>query len=492
MLSHYDELVGLFKDGVGCGNLAGTPYDTAWVASVHDPENHQKPAFPESLNWLQSHQHPDGSWGTETIYYHDRVLSTLIACLVMAEWSDIYPPDGQIENGLRSIWRNTTNLQRDPYEPVGFDLIMPSLLDRAYRLGFRLPYGHFDNHRLRRQKKLAMIPPHLLYSRLVPTTYSLEFMGEQVDADCLCQGIQEDDGSIGVSPSATSYFYNRTENAKSLSYLRQLVDRTGGGIPCTAPIEVFEQAWCLYNLYLVNETLPPEVDPVCQQLWSKWKSEGVGFSQEYSVADLDDTAMAFAMLSRAGYKPDISVFRLYEGEEDFHCFKYERDASRSAHCHLLEALATCPECQEKRRMGTKIVDFLQHKQFDGSYWYDKWHASPYYTTGHAIIALLEWKPELVKGAVEWIIQTQRPDGSWGNLSGTAEETAYSLQALVFYYRKGGKVPLQVIRNAAGSLKKFLNKPDLDYPAQWIAKTLFSPTWVIHSAILAALAMVERL
>ncbi len=492
MPSRYNELVGLFKDKVGWGNLAGTSYDTAWVASIHDPNHFKKPAFPESLDWLRKSQHPDGSWGTETIYYHDRVLSTLMACLVLTEWRNEYPVDPQIESGLRSIWRNTTNMQRDPYEPVGFDLIMPSLLDRACHFGFRLPYGHFDNHRIRRQRKLAMIPAHLLYSRLVPTTYSLEFIGDQVDINCLCGNIQEDDGSIGVSPSATSYYYNQTENSKSLAYLTRLVQKTGGAIPCTSPIEIFEQAWCLYNLYLVNETLPMEVKPVCDRLWSIWKSEGVGFSQDYSVPDLDDTALAFAMLSKAGYKPDAAVFQQYEGEEDFHCFKYERDASRSAHCHLLEALAVCPDCQDKQRMSGKVVNFLRRTQFSGSFWYDKWHASPYYTTGHAIIALMDWQPELVTGAVEWIIQTQRPDGSWGYLSGTPEETAYGLQALVYYHRKGGKVPIEALVNAASSLKKSLNSSNLNYPAQWIAKTLFSPTWVIHSAILGALAMVERL
>jgi len=493
MPSWYDELVQLFKDQmVGSGNLAGTCYDTAWVASIQDLDHSQKPAFPESLDWLRTHQHPDGSWGTDTIYYHDRILSTLMACLVLTEWRNKYSVDSQIETGLRSIWRNTTNMQRDPYEPVGFDLIMPSLLDRASRLGFRLPYGHFDYHRVQRQRKLAMIPPHLLYSRLVPTTYSFEFMGDQVDAKCLCEGVQEENGSIGVSPSATSYFYNQTENPKSLAYLKRLVRKTGGGIPCTAPIEVFEQAWCLYNLYLVNEMLPPEANPVCERLWSVWKAEGVGFSREYSVPDLDDTALTFAMLSRAGYKPDASVFQFYEGEDNFYCFKYERDASRSAHCHLLEALAVCPDCQDKKRMSSKVVNFLQHTQFAKSFWYDKWHASPYYTTGHAIIALWGWRPDLVSGAVEWIIQTQRPDGSWGYLSGTPEETAYSLQALVFYRRKGGKVPIEVMVNAATSLKKSLSQTNLDYPAQWIAKTLFSPTWVIHSAILGALAMVEQL
>jgi halimadienyl-diphosphate synthase len=488
----YEELVALFREHIGKGEMAGTAYDTAWVASVRDLERPDHPAFPQALEWLRLHQHSDGSWGAEIEYYHDRVISTLIACIVLAEWHPDEWADYQIEAGLRSIWRNMTSLQRDPYEPVGFDLIVPTLLDRAMTIGLRLPYKHFDSYRGRRERKLAMIPPYLLYSRRVPTTYSLEFIGSQADAAQLNGNLREGNGSIGSSPSATSFFFQRTKDPEALVYISDVVHHARGGIPCTAPIEVFEQAWCLYNLYLVNECLPPGAKTMADALLSSWSDQGIGFSQFYSVPDLDDTALAFAMLVRAGHPLDLAVFRQYEEDDHFRCFLYERDASRSAHCHLLEALAACPPSSERQRMMDKVIGFLRQSQVAGSFWFDKWHASPYYTTSHAVFVALDFAPELVAGAIEWIIQTQRPDGTWGYLSGTAEETAYGLQALAFYKRRGGQVPSGVLQRAAEYLTIFAQRQHINYPAQWIAKILFAPTWVVHSAVLGALAMYVQL
>ncbi len=488
----YAELKALFRGHIGRGEMAGTAYDTAWVASIPDPEHPDRPAFPQALEWLRLHQHSDGSWGGEIEYYHDRVISTLIACIVLAEWHPDEWADYQIEAGLRSIWRNVTSLQRDPYEPVGFDLIVPTLLDRTAKLGLRLPYKHFESYRERRARKLAMIPPNLLYSRHVPTTYSLECMGDEVDLDRLNGELRESNCSVGSSPSATSFFVQHTRDAGALAYIQEIVHRAKGGVPCTAPIEVFELAWCLYHLYLVDENLPPEAQPVADALRQLWSDQGIGFSQFYSIPDLDDTALAFAMLVRAGHSLDLSIFRQYEDDDHFRCFSYERDASRSAHCHLLEALAACPPSDERQRMIDKAVGFLRGSQVAGSFWFDKWHASPYYTTSHAIFVAQDFAPDLVAGAVEWIIQTQRPNGSWGYLSGTVEETAYGLQALAFYKRRGGQVPSSVLHRASEYLKAFVERQIAYYPAQWIAKILFSPTWVVHSAVLGALAMYDRL
>ena len=492
MPNWYEDLCALFKDKIGKGEMAGTAYDTAWVASIPDPEHPDRPAFPQTLEWLRLHQHSDGSWGATIEYYHDRIISTLTACIVLAEWHSDPWADYQIEAGLRSIWRNVANMQRDPYEPVGFDLIVPTLLDRAEALGLRLPYRHFDAYRTRRQHKLTMIPPHLLYSRFVPTTYSLEFMGDQVDATRLNGDLQESNGSIGASPSATSYFFDRTKESRALAYIGNVVRSVRGGIPCTAPIEAFEQAWCLYNLYLVDEKIPPEGQPIVDSLALSWTDQGVAFSSSYSIPDLDDTALVFAALARSGHSLDPAVFHEYEADDHFRCFRYERDASRSAHAHLLESLAKCPPTVDRQKMIDKAVSFLRQSQVAGTFWFDKWHASPYYTTAHTIIAALDIAPELVSGAIEWIIQTQRPDGAWGYLSGTTEETAYGLQALVFYRRRGGSVPSDVLQQAANYLIHSADLQHVHYEAQWIAKVLFSPTWVVHSSVLGALAMHERL
>jgi halimadienyl-diphosphate synthase len=488
----YEELKALFKDQIGKGEMAGTAYDTAWVASIPDLEQPDRPAFPQALDWLRLHQHSDGSWGAETEYYHDRVLSTLVACIVLAEWRRDEWADFQIEAGLKSIWRNATSLQRDPNDLVGFELILPTLLQRARTLGFRLPYSHFDLYQVQRTRKLELIPQTLLYSRNVTSTFSLEFLGDQADRSRLEGDLQEDNGSIASSPSATSYFLRQTRNGQAMAYIDTLVHRVKGAIPAAIPIDIFERAWTLYNLYLVENRFPPEALGCIDELAERWTRQGVGFGTFSSVQDLDDTSLTFDMLVRAGKQPDPSVLQLFELEDHFMCQAYERNPSISAHVHLLDALGASPRFPGWQRMVDKTVSFLEHSKTYGTFWFDKWHCSPYYTTSHAIIAALDIAPLLVQEAIPWLIQTQRPNGGWGYLDDTAEETAHSLQALLVYHRKGGRVPPQVFAQAVNYLERSVERQNAHYRALWLCKALYSPTWIVHSTILGALAMAQAL
>lgn len=57
-------------------------------------------------------------------------------------------------------------------------------------------------------------------------------------------------------------------------------------------------------------------------------------------------------------------------------------------------------------------------------------------------------PGVLEETVQWVIQTQRDDGSWGYYDkGTAEETAYCLQALILYRKRVGPVPGSILDKA---------------------------------------------
>ena len=491
MPNGYEDLCALFKDKIGKGEMAGTAYDTAWVASIPDPEHPDRPAFPQALEWLRLHQHSEGSWGSEVEYYHDRVLSTLVACIVLAEWRPDEWADLQIETGLRSIWRNVTNLKRDSCIPIGFELILPTLLGRAQALGFQLPYPCFSEYEVEQKRKLSKLPPELIYSRRVSSTFSFEFLGDQIDLARLDGNIQEANGSIAASPSATSYFVRKTGEQSAMEYVRNVVAEAQGAIPTVAPIDIVELGWSLYNLYLVKETFPPEASRCIDRLASLWSPRGVAYSRFFSAPDLDDTAVAFSVQARAGRQPDPAVFTLFEAENHFQCFPYERDPSVSVHVHLLDALSVCSDFPDKSRMIRKVIDFLRRTQIYGAFWLDKWHTSPYYTTAHAIITALDVAPELIGDGITWLVQTQRPDGSWGALQGTAEETAYALQALTAYKRRGGKVLPTTLQQGLAYLEKSVEKHGSSYPLLWVSKTLYSPKWVVHSAVLGAMLMTHE-
>jgi len=488
----YEELTVLFKERIGNGELAGAAYDTAWLASVPDPDHPDRPAFPQALEWLRLHQHSDGSWGADAEYYHDRVLSTLIAAIVLARWLPDEWAEYQISAGIRSIWRHMALLSRDPSETVGFELILPTLLVEAKALGFDLPYPSFSVYEEERKTKLELIPRQMLYSRHSTSTFSLEFLGDSVDPEKLNGDLQEANGSIASSPAATSYFYRHTGDSKARSFLKSVAARDRGSAPTLVQADILEMAWCLYNLYLVEETFPDAASGCVDALWKMWSERGVSLGRHFTPADLDDTALTFFALYKCGKQVSPEVFLHYEVDDHFRCLPYERDASPSVHIHLVEALRASAPFPGYERMSEKALRFLEGTLRSGIFWFDKWHASPYYTTAHGMIALLTVTPQLVQNAINWMIQTQRPDGTWGYLSGTTEETAYSLQALVYCARHGVNVPREILDRAAKHLADSIERKHKHYRALWIGKTLYAPTWIVHSAVLSALAMYERL
>jgi halimadienyl-diphosphate synthase len=487
----YEELEALFKNQIGKGEMAGTAYDTAWVASVPDPEHSDRPAFPQALEWLRLHQRSDGGWGAEIQYSHDRILSTLIATIVLAEYPDQWTHI-EVEAGIRAIWRNVQGLAHTLHETIGFELILPTLLDRAKSLGFSLPYAYLDNYRAKRQQKISLIPAELLYSRHVTSAFSLEFLGDDVDHARLNGDLQEGNGSIATSPSATSYFITRTNNPAAWAFIADVVRRAQGAIPAVVPIDVFELAWALYNVHLVHNSFPPTAISAINKLAHMWSPKGLGHNRFYSVYDLDDTAVAYTVLAWAGQQPSADVFEHYELEEGFFCYPYERDLSVSAHIHLFQALSVSAPFPGREKMIQKALSVITRNKIAALFWIDKWHASAYYSTTHAIIALLDADPSLCEGAVTWLLQTQRPDGSWGQEIATAEETAYCVQALVVYRLHGGNVPASVFSQALEYLTKSPERKNCHYKPLWLGKTLYSPTWVVHSAVLSAMAMCEQM
>lgn len=470
--------------------MSNTAYDTAWVARVPERNGSSGSAFPEALEWLERNQYPNGSWGSGIEYYHDRIVSTLAAVVTLAQVNGHSQYREAIHRGEAYIQQNVQRLHYDSFETVGFELIFPTLLRRGQELGLSLP-GVTEKHKDMRWEKLQRIPPEMIYSRTTTTAHSLEFMGGDLDVSQTAT-LQEENGSFGNSPSATAYFLvEHQDSAAARQYLAEAVEVGQGAAMPLYPVEIFNINWVLYNLDIAGllDELGQEAKSYLDFLYQSWDHQrGLGFSRQYSVTDLDDTAVAFKLLRQAGYDVDPGVFTAYEMEDRFICFPFERNPSIGVQIHLLDALRACPEYAHRPRMVNKALGYYR-TLVRRARWLDKWHVSPFYILSHAIIATIGYDNELAREHVDCIIVSQRPDGSWGYYGPTSEETAYCLQALMAYHRQVEPLDRAILYHAAQYL--YNNYHAQSYPALWIDKCLYAPTQIIRSAIVSALWMYEN-
>lgn len=467
-----------------------TDYDTSWAARLRTGEGSL--AYPGLLEGLVSRQHPDGSWGGHVPYAYDRMLSTLAVVLLLARVGHREQDQEQRGAGERYIWLNAATLEREAHRTVGFEMILPTLLKEGQELGLDLPYAQLSHYEVERRKKLNLLPTGSLFERRTTALFSLEAFAGRPDLDNV-ENLLSEDGSVAGSPSSTAWLLGQTpdwwsRHPKSAAYLKELMSRYDAGLPTMAPYDVFARAWVLY--YLERGGLLGGHEELCrlhhEYLLKRWSPEGVGWASN-SFPDSDDTAMVALLLHRAGYDVDGSPLLAYEREEHFAVFEHERDPSISANLHILEALETLPD-QDRRRARDKILDYVLGERLHGSFWSDKWHASVYYPTSQALMALLPHAADQMDETLHWLFATQRPDGSWGQYEATAEETALVLLALLLYHRAAGPLPAEPLRRAALYLLDNEKPFREHYPELWIAKVLFAPTFVIRSIILAALGL----
>jgi len=477
---------------MGPGRNSNTAYDTAWLVRLGDFE----PTLSHhALQWLCEHQLPDGSWGTrELFYYHDRVICTLAAVNALAKQGKRAQDQAQWQRGLKALENltrgKTKQLVADPHAlPVGFEMILPTLLAEAESLGVIQNYSQHALGWLHHQRAAKL---NKLQGRMISRRVTLAFSTEMAGPDAMrlldVDDLQESNGSVGNSPAATAYFATqvRPGDVKALEYLRSSV--VGGGIPDLSPWDIFERAWVMWNLALAlpldNETLTL-CQPHLNYLATAWQPErGVSFSVHYIPKDADNTSFVFDILARFGQPVDLAGVLHYEEEDYFRCYDLEAHPSVGVNIHVVGALrqagleSTHPSVQ-------KAIRFLLQTQVDRTLWFDKWHVSPYYATSHAIIACAGYADNLIHNSVEWILRTQSPDGSWGHYMSTAEETAYCLQALVTLSQNGYSVPKDVIqRGVVWLADHWMMKP----PPLWIGKCLYCPELIVRSAILSALLL----
>jgi len=477
---------------IGANLITRSAYDTAWVARLCEVDSR---IGEQALDWLRAHQLADGSWGAEEPrYYHGRLVCTLAAMIAFARRGHVRDRV-RLRRAQLALEAATNRLRADPAgETVGFEMIVPTLLAEAKNLGIIQPQGGGDGFLsqlvLRRAAKLAALPTGVV-NCFVTAAFSAEMVGPEGLQLLDAENLQQVNGSVVYSPAATAFFalHVRRHDPAALAYLRQVA--VDGAVPYVAPIEVFERAWPLWNLALVG-SLDDETLALCRPhldfLAAEWKSgEGLSSAAGLTLADGDDTSLAYDVLARFARPVDLEGVLSYEGNEHFLCYPLEANPSVSTNVHVLGALRQAG-LGSQDPLVQKVLRFLCQEQIRRLYWFDKWHASPYYPTAHAIVACAGYGDDLVDDAISWILAMQNADGSWGYYMPTAEETAYCLQALVVWRRHGGQVAGDVLKRGAAWLAEHAEPP---YAPLWIGKCLYCPVLVVRSAVLSALMLVAQ-
>ena len=472
---------------LGPGFMDSVAYDTAWVARL----SHHLPGqgYECALDWLRQHQHKDGSWGADVLHYHDRVLSTLSAITALhISGKGNADDERRIHAGETFLWRASSQLHSDANDTVGFQVLAMSLVHEAKSLGLDVPLNLSLNAKLI-EKKLRLLSDNTTAWRHSTMIVSFEAVYKNIASTV---DFIEDNGSVGTSPAATValLLQQSSPDPRLLDYLNALLARQNdGGVPNQAPIDIFETAWAL-NHYRQVGAIPathPQAQRIGQQVARSWSPEhGLSFSGYFSVPNLDDTAVAWTILKWTGYPVQPDVFAAFEGEEHFRCFPAEHDPSMSANLRTLAALHQLnePDARVEGWMD-KILAMLWRREATGEFWSDKWHASPYYLASMTVQYLHGLARDLTKLRLNWIRRTQLPDGGWGIYGqSTPEETAYCLQALLFWNQNVAAIDLAAIDAAANYLVRHVD--DKTYTPLWIGKCLYTPRHVVRAAILSAL------
>lgn len=469
----------------------GTDYDTSWAARLTNEDGGL--AYPHLLEVLTDRQRPDGSWGGQVPYVHDRLLSTLAVVLLLARFGRRQQAKTQRHAGERYIWQHAGRLHHEPHRTIGFEIILPSLLAKGRELGLDLPYALLRRHEGERANKLKLLPMQHLFDTRTTALFSLEaFAGN--DGLEGAKSLLFEDGSVATSPSATAFLLShvpdwRSRYPKSTVYLEDLMrHHHNGRLPAVAPCDIFMRAWTLYYLQYGN-LLTGCTDLAkshYEYLREHWRPEGVGWAS-VGFLDSDDTAITLLALQRAGYEVDGTCLLAYERDQHFAVLRHEVNPSISTNLHILEALETLPE-RERSRVRDKILNYILRARQYGTFWSDKWHASVYYPTSIALMVLPSHIPDAMDATVHWILSTQHYNGAWGQYMSTQEETALTLLALLNYHRTVRPLAREPLRRASNYLIASECPLEDDYPELWISKAAYAPVFVIRSTILAALGL----
>jgi hypothetical protein len=478
----------------------------------------------QRVAYLLRSQRPYGGWGSpEPGYALVPTLSATDALLTTLRPGALGAEGAGAAAGLRVLFRWLCGpgalTRTDLPDLPAIELIVPSLIMSINRCLDELrdvPPGVVwwpGGERLRPPSGISDTPVKMIQGRLASggdlpqkLLHALEIAGDVARSHPSIR--PEETGTIGASPAATAVWLGNPAGAEPGSpahgFLEHAVHRHAGPVPCGLPITVFERGWVLSWLARAGLAITPPTE-IVTSLEDALGPDGTAAAAGLP-RDADTTAGALYALALVGRPQPPDSLWAFEMDACFCTWPGEEGVSVSTNAHVLEAFG-----QYQRNSGTgdsarraatiaKVSAWLRDQQRSDGSWRDRWHASPYYATVCAALALHGFGgPEsaaAVDRAVRWVLATQRPDGSWGHWAGTTEETAYAVQLLLLTRPRPAaaqELPDGAYRRAAecgcDHLARFPARPD--DPPLWHDKDLYQPTAVVRAATIAALHLGHR-
>lgn len=440
------------------GMISGSPYETARILSAQYryPRLLSPMLSTLGIAGLLRSQNADGSWGSPHAPAGYHTLPTLAATSALLERAASDPAVRAAScRGLDFLARDSmsfapTHLPR----LLAIEYTVPDLLERLDRTLHSPPWndsvarqygGVIDRARMLQRANLDRLNTareRAAHGESLPS--ELYFALEALPAaprgwSALAH---THNGAVSGSPAltATAVGWQGVCAADNEAYLRREGIRHQGIWPNAAPATLFERAGALALAARLGLRIPPDyIGTLAGALESALGPRGMPFAPGLP-ADGECTGLALFALHSFGFAPSSACLLSYRTDTGFARWLGRDVFSVTATAHILEALVTMPgypvSVGYRAAVDTAIRGLVESQHPDG-HWDDTDYASPMYPTAAAAMALTRAESSdrtgtvllAVADAIDWIVNSQRAEGSWGSWCPTTEETAHAIHTL---------------------------------------------------------------
>ena len=318
---------------------------------------------------------------------------------------------------------------------------------------------------------------------------------------------------MGIYASSTIALLEHLDPAcpayqKGLAYIQAALGPSLA-LPPFFPSNAFEIWWALYHL--ADSPLKRMVTMALRNaphLLTPVPGEGIAVTENFSLPDVDTTAMKLASLLFVGQKTAIDSLDAFETQGVYQCYQFEKRLSPSANVHALMAIVLKAEQEQilpdpyrvnRHRPGIPAgragrqgspggqvasLRSLRHLPCHGA------------IHSHRGILHRGENPRPIRhkmyaktlDMLQYTLAQLCPDGGWGDaVVSTVEETGYAVRALAKAHLAGIIDIRPLIETARSYLRT--HDPADDIPL-WIGKSLYKSPIITQALQLSAFAWLD--